>query len=196
MNQIIRDIYQQHHHTYPLKENIRFELAHGRETDYDQKIENGKKRAHRLFEEVFHDSENIQMIFFDAACSKKGFFRKFLHRNYFTIIDHFMTDSFKEYYTDETSITVVETPLVNVRKTKLIDGICYEDFKKPGKLRITNDVVFYETKKHTLLTIYDDRGCDIWSDNIQQQQAIYHKFNDWILDYDRGTIDQVFKELI
>lgn len=192
MNQMIRDVYQHVHHTYRLKENIRFELAHGTESNYDQQIEHGKKRAHRLFDAVFHDTERIQIILFDAAYSKKGHFTKYLYSNHYTIVDHFMTNAFKAYYTDETSILVVETSLANLRKTKVIDGICYEDFKKPGKLRIRNAMVFYEPQRQIILNIYDDRGCDVWSKNIQQQKAIYQEFNAWILDDDRAAIDQVF----
>lgn len=43
MNLKLSNIYLNYPHTYSLKENIRFELTHGAEQNYEQKIENGKK---------------------------------------------------------------------------------------------------------------------------------------------------------
>ncbi|WP_313510225.1 DUF3885 domain-containing protein [Enterococcus sp.] len=195
MNQVLRNIYLQSHHTYSLRENLRFELAHGSESNYNQQIENGKQRAHRIFEDIFRDSACIQLILFDDACGKNSRFRKFLYHQQFKIVDHFMTDAFKNDHMATTAVTVVETSVANLRRTKVIDGICYQDFIAPGKMRITNAVVFYEPKKQILLNIYDDRGCDVWSDHFQQQKAIYQRFNDWILAYDRYAIDQVFASM-
>lgn len=55
---------------------------------------------------------------------------------------------------------------------------------------IKSDFVFLNEPKSIILTIYDDRGCDIWSDNLTIQKEFYHKYNSWILDYDRETINK------
>jgi hypothetical protein len=40
--------------------------------------------------------------------------------------------------------------------------------------------------------MYDDRGLDVIASGKESLRTIYHAFNPWILDYDRGRIDQVF----
>jgi hypothetical protein len=39
---------------------------------------------------------------------------------------------------------------------------------------------------------YDDRGMDIIGNNKALLEQIYTKFNDWLLDYDRPTMDEYF----
>ena len=58
---------------------------------------------------------------------------------------------------------------------------------------IPQDIYFYSTTNKTGFRIYDDRGCDIWSDDKEVLRPIYESLNDWILDYDRPEIDKYFK---
>nr|WP_255476694.1 DUF3885 domain-containing protein [Mucilaginibacter sp. AK015] len=41
--------------------------------------------------------------------------------------------------------------------------------------------------------MYDNRGLDILSSNIDYIKPHYTKFNDWILDYDRVKINHIFE---
>ncbi|MCX6879898.1 MAG: DUF3885 domain-containing protein [Verrucomicrobia bacterium] len=43
--------------------------------------------------------------------------------------------------------------------------------------------------------MYDDRGCIVFSDSPRKIMHIYVKYKDWIVDYWRETIDEVFEEL-
>ncbi|MDT2835168.1 DUF3885 domain-containing protein [Vagococcus carniphilus] len=196
MNKELRNIYLTHHHTYKLKENIRFELAYGNEKKYYSKIEKGKIRANILFEEVFKDSKIVQMIFIISQYSSKNKVDKFLYRNNFKVVDSFVTKSWDRYYDGETNILVIETEKSNLRVPKIIDGICYEDFYRNGKLRIKSPIIFYNKQDNLILNIYDDRGCDIWSDNLKRQKEIYNKYNSWILDYDREIITKFYESVI
>ncbi|MGX7023821.1 DUF3885 domain-containing protein [Vagococcus hydrophili] len=47
------------------------------------------------------------------------------------------------------------------------------DIFNRGKLKIKSNFVFYNAKENIILNIYDDRGCDIWSDNITRQKVLY-----------------------
>jgi hypothetical protein len=40
---------------------------------------------------------------------------------------------------------------------------------------------------------YDDHGMDIIGNNRVVLEQIYTKFNDWLLDYDRLTMDEYFR---
>jgi hypothetical protein len=48
--------------------------------------------------------------------------------------------------------------------------------------------------KNTIFNVYDDRGCDLIASDPEKIRAIYHDYNDWILDYDREAIDRVFQK--
>lgn len=67
--------------------------------------------------------------------------------------------------------------------SKTIDGICYKDFYRYGKLKINSHIVFYNKQDNIHLTIYDDRFCDIWSDNLKIQQTIYTKYRSWVSEF-------------
>jgi hypothetical protein len=41
--------------------------------------------------------------------------------------------------------------------------------------------------------MYDDKGCDVWSNHKGNLRPIYENLNDWILDYNRSKIDKYFK---
>ncbi|MEG2707745.1 MAG: DUF3885 domain-containing protein [Vagococcus sp.] len=204
MNQSLRTIYSTHHHTYPLKENIRFELAHGYNATYYGQVahnkqidavENGKKRALTLFHDIFKYSETIQMIFFISHNSSKSNIKKYLYKNEFKVIDSFVTNSLEDYYEGLTTVLVTETAKSNIRITKVIDGICYEDFYRHGKLRIRNPFVFYNAKDNIILNIYDDRGCDVWSDNLKRQKELFNHYYSWILDYDKENISRFYNSI-
>lgn len=188
MNQILRNIYLNNHHTYTLKENLRFELAHGPENNYYQLIENGKKRANRLFAEVFKETETVQLIFIIFEHSRKNKLDKLLYKTNFSIVDSFVTHSWSEYNDGETTVLIIETDKQNLRIAKIIDAICYKDFYSHGKLRINSPLIFYNKQDNLILNVYDDRGCDIWSDNLTRQKEIYTKYHTWLLDYDRKNI--------
>ena len=43
--------------------------------------------------------------------------------------------------------------------------------------------------------MYDDRGLDVIARQPEVLVPLYRTFNQWILDYDRERIDQVFSAL-
>lgn len=118
MNNKLRDIYLKYHSTYYLKENIRFELAHGNYENYYEQmenhvpmnvVENGKQRAIVLFNDIFKNSETIQVILTISQHSSKNRIQKFLFKNQFKIIDTFMTNSWYDYYEGLVTVLVIET---------------------------------------------------------------------------------------
>jgi len=54
-------------------------------------------------------------------------------------------------------------------------------------------IYFVNLTKGTIFHIYDDRGCDLLAARKETIESIYNKYNDWILDYDRDKIDELFK---
>lgn len=178
MNKQIRNIYLNYHHTYPLSQNIRFELGYGSEENY---MINAKKRATKIFNDVFQKDDPIQLIFFVSKYSRKTRINRFLFRNDYKIIDSFETSAFNDYYDEPIMVLIVETKINNLKILKTIDALCYQDFPTPVKLKIPSILVFYNPKTNTILNVYDDRGCDLWSDNEFSQKKMYHKYNNWVL---------------
>lgn len=193
--QPLRNIYLNHHHTYLLKENLRFELAFGEEMDYFPRVERAKIRAHCLFQEIFKNTDTIQLILVLYDKAFPSHISKYLHRNSFKIIDSFSSDAWSdEDELNPVTLLVIETEQSNLRLNKLIDGICYQDFFNYGKLKIKNPIIFYHKKDNVILNIYDDRGCDIWSDNFSYQKNLYHTYYSWLLDYDLNNMTKFYQD--
>lgn len=73
----------------------------------------------------------------------------------------------------------------------LLKAICNQDMGiKP---KIYHRVYFVNMSKDTIFYVYDDRGCDIAGSTPGDVRNLYETYNDWILDYDRKEIDEVFK---
>lgn len=78
----------------------------------------------------------------------------------------------------------------DIKYIPLLKAICNNDMGiKPS---IHHDVFFINIKNKTVFHVYDDRGCDLVAPSSETIKGIYDKYNDWILDYDRNKIDQVF----
>lgn len=79
----------------------------------------------------------------------------------------------------------------DIKYVPLLKAVCNRGIGvKPN---IYHDVFFINIKNKTVFHVYDDRGCDLVATSTENIKGIYDKYNDWILDYDRNEIDQVFK---
>ncbi len=58
---------------------------------------------------------------------------------------------------------------------------------------IPQDIYYYSISNKIGFRIYDDRGCDVWSNDKEKLRPIYESLNKWILDYNRPEIDEYFK---
>lgn len=114
----LRSIYCKYRSTAFFKENIRIDLAHGDDSNYYEQIkgkkqidyiENGKKRAFALFNEIFNSSETIQILFFAGKYTKKTKLTKFLYKNQFKVVDNFVTDALDEDFDSSENVLIVET---------------------------------------------------------------------------------------
>lgn len=72
----------------------------------------------------------------------------------------------------------------------LLKAICNHDMGL--KPQISHRVYFININKQTIYHVYDDRGCDVIATSPETIRDLYHRYQDWILDYDRAKIDQVF----
>ncbi|WP_409275901.1 DUF3885 domain-containing protein [Neobacillus sp. SCS-31] len=74
----------------------------------------------------------------------------------------------------------------------LFQAIANKDFGR--KPTINGNIYLLNLTRKTVLHMYDDRGCDVYSLEKETLLPIYHKFRKWILDYNRIQIDHIFQE--
>lgn len=73
----------------------------------------------------------------------------------------------------------------------LIEGVANLEMGFDPKIPQT--VMVFDSKSSKGFYMYDDRGCYVWADNSKSIQDIYESLNNWIVDFDRKTIDDYFK---
>lgn len=61
-----------------------------------------------------------------------------------------------------------------------------------GISALTSSVYFANTEAAYLYHVYDDRGADLAAERKETLYPIYQNFNQWILDYNREEIDNLF----
>lgn len=82
---------------------------------------------------------------------------------------------------------------LSINEVKLIiKGIA--SLEMGGEPFIAQRVYFFSPSNQAGFNIYDDRGCDIWSNSLIELRPIYEELNDWILDYNRKDIDEMFEK--
>jgi len=80
----------------------------------------------------------------------------------------------------------------DIRLGYLIQSIGYTDFSR--KPRVDGSVYLLNLTKKILFHMYDDRGCDVYSFEKEELLPVYHKFRNWILDFNRIQIDRMFEQ--
>lgn len=58
---------------------------------------------------------------------------------------------------------------------------------------LASAVYLLHPEEKILYHLYDDRGLDLVAKDKNKLYPLYERFNSWILDYDRETIDHIFK---
>jgi hypothetical protein len=59
--------------------------------------------------------------------------------------------------------------------------------------KIPQIMFFYSIDNQIGFRIYDDRGCDVWSNQKEKLYPIYRDFDDYILEYNRQEIEEYFE---
>ena len=77
----------------------------------------------------------------------------------------------------------------------ILEASINSDFTIRNKRFIPHgDCYFINISNDSIFHLYDDRGVDIVSTHPNNLKALYKKYNEWILDYDREMIDAIFNE--
>lgn len=198
---------------YLWKYGIRFEIAipwfPHEDKDNLQQI---KERANAIFNVIFHHNDEILLVT-DIHCEKDDTFlqkrptkvyQKYIkNKKVRQKLQHHKLESvfieddedYKEMVTHRFTLLCKKR---DIRYQSLLSAISYEDFPHPtkilkGRYAPDIDIYFINMTKKMIFHLYDDRGCDVIAAKKEDLYILYKKYNDWILDYDRNQIDQLFQ---
>ena len=186
------------------KNGLRFDLQLG-DTDTEEYFEEVTKRASSIFKTSFDDSDTVFIIFMDYKYRRRKIrFSNFIFKQ---IAD--LTKTEVSYATEKhiydlhdkldiRNIAIIKICANRIDSKSIFTAIANTDFQ-PREPRLdqhqfftAKEVYFVNIDKKIIFNMYDDRGLDIIAADQQTLYTIYQKHNDWILDYDRETIDKQF----
>lgn len=192
--------------------SMRFELGGETTTDRSKRIEQATDRGLEIYKQLIGENEIILVIEEWGNSWIKTVPGEQIKDNYLTTIlkghelKRFKGPFKQTYYKEDAKGNKIEMifddPLgcdlsigkiqlsINEVKT-IIEGIA--SLEMGGEQFITQKVYFFSAKNQTCFNIYDDRGCDIWSNSLKELRPIYERLNEWILDYNRKEIDEMFE---
>ncbi|WP_226671096.1 DUF3885 domain-containing protein [Metabacillus litoralis] len=201
---------------YSWKYGLRFEISipwvEHEDKDNLQQIE---ERTMKIFNKLFNSSDEMLLIT-DIHCRHNDTFlqkrptnvyQKYIkNKNTVRKLQHsvlpnvFFED--EEDEDDEKMVThrfVLPCKKIDIRYKQLLQAISYEDFPHPEQIlkgfsQNGIDIYFVNISKKMIYHFYDDRGCDVIASKKEDLYSLYEECNDWILDYDRVEIDNLFKK--
>lgn len=164
-------------------------------------LKNAKKRAFEIFDVLFQDPPDA--IFFDYYIEDFSSWDGF-HTN--RIIGNLKRNiRFLAQHLDKYENTVIfNIPLDEDEKELIVQKnriICYTDVKYPYKKRVIENfswgsrtVHFASFTNECILSIYDDRGCDIVFATKEKMREFYDKLKPYFLEYDIEEMAKRFKD--
>lgn len=185
---------------------LRFDLQIGN-TDTDEYFKEVTRRASTIFQSAFETSDQVFLVFMDYKYKR----RKIRFSNFtFKQIDNLIKTEVsyseeKRLYEpndkfDIRNIAIIKTTTDKINYKSILTAIGHSDFS-PRQPRLdensvftSKEVYFINIDKKLIFNMYDDRGLDIISTDIETIRPIYKKHNDWLLDYDRKQIDKQFEQ--
>lgn len=184
---------------------IRFELGVGWKKEYNYPnnpyILGCYKRAITLFNSLHSPTEEI-FIVMDVNDFEKGKHLKHQLKNFSPYVKKSLLFRLKHQalpyiFPEDDEVGTYKTHRFTLRcKTSdfnyvpLLKAICNQDLGlKPS---IFHRVYFINIKRKTIFHVYDDRGCDLLATSTDTIRHVYNSYNDWILDYDRPEIENLF----
>ncbi|MGE8723284.1 DUF3885 domain-containing protein [Leptospira terpstrae] len=184
---------------YNFEFGLRFNLQSNRVFESNKYFNECIKRSLLIFEEIFEPNNNI-LIVFNVFQKKRNKIRKsnFILKQ---IGDFDLKNvKFKKYSIDidsEKKIfnqVVIQSQTNQINYPNLIEGLINKDFPTRAP-RITEELFFINLEKKIIFKIYDDRGLDVVSQSLESLEPIFKKFNEFILEYDRDKIENLFREI-
>lgn len=192
MNKIIEKYLTMNHPELNIRSilgafNLRFELGgEVLKNGTIERVNQAVSRATEIYQQAIGNSELILVIeeyetdIFDIEKRNKGYLSQLLPLDTFAKFKELDCDIWiGKQYIDEKTIH------------KIIRGRA--NLEMGFDPAVPQDIYYYSIANEVGFRIYDDRGCDVWSNDKEKLRPIYESLNQWILDYNRPEIDAYFK---
>jgi hypothetical protein len=178
---------------------LRFDLQVG-ETATEDYFREVIKRSTSLFEVAFDPKDEIFLVYrklkwkkgkirFGNYCFKQVSQLKKSEINYSIIHDLYEKGDIQD-------VAVLKSTVKQINYFNILTAIANTDFPpRQPRLHIlgSEEIYFINTSKNLIFHMYDDRGLDIIASNVETLKPIYSKYRDWILEVNRGQIDNMFQ---
>jgi hypothetical protein len=187
---------------YNSKIGIRFEIGCPN-IDYSEKRykEGVYMRSIMLFEELFYPDTDIYLVvnthrlieFLEDENEVKDELKNYVKNNELHSEIEFIELPY--IYEDDELITFrycLSCKVKDINYRRLLKAIGNQDIGI--ELSFQEEVFFINKNNHIIYNLYDDRGLDIISNKVSTLEAVYLKYNKWILNHDRKRINKIFKK--
>jgi hypothetical protein len=155
-------------------------------------------RAIKLFRAIFHTDDDLVVVINVHQEKKKRLKKTNIYSKY--VNNRAVRSTFRHFQVpflfDETDDGMLTHQFHFICKTRylriyaLLKAIANQDFGTMPSF--PHEVYFLHATKGIIFYLYDDRGCDVIASSTEELREIYHTYSDWILDYDREEIDNLF----
>jgi hypothetical protein len=179
---------------------LRFEICHEFSTSPSYNAESAKKSAYKRVIEIYNALPfNFDILLFQIFGYRHKLnntldnFKSILHLgNPNEIVK-------SEFDDDATELEIYQFDCFwhiesqkNIKINDLLWEITLSDYSG-GMSEFKSSVFLFDTKAEVLFYYYDDRGLDLCASRVETLQAIYERFNAYLLYYDRERMNSVFQ---
>lgn len=188
---------------------IRFELGDDLKNGTKKRVKQTQERALTILNKAFkNETDKLWVVFYDYSDYSFESYNK--NKNHlFSLAKNSSKKEFDVqellikngyYKTNKDGESIAETEKINIGIglfnrnefdfVGLIEGVANLEMGFDPKIPQT--VMVFDTNSSIGFYMYDDRGCYVWSNNAESIKPIYEALKDWIVDFDRETIDNFF----
>lgn len=186
--------------------HLRFELGEHFANGTDERINQVISRATALLEDTFSQDDYIYIYIKDWEHSyPQQLFGTTPNYLYELLSNHKIHEEIMYEYDEDFDesgevIQVLKDYKVGIIYSKLnlipyksiLQGIAHhEQGREPS---IGQTIYFINMDKNIIFHMYDDRGCLIFSDTPDKLRVLYDKYNKWIVESWRESIDNLFRK--
>ncbi|SEJ88833.1 protein of unknown function [Propionispira arboris] len=184
--------------------NIRYELGEPFKNGSEERINQVMTRVISIFEDLFDAEDDIYIYIQDWDIINDPMFGNTTPNYIYRLLANHVLEEKVLYKVDEDidemGNTVQITQEYNVRLLyERLGGIPYKEilkgmahYEQGREPSISQAVYFINLEKDILFHMYDDRGCIVYSNSSDKLAYMYHKYNNWIVNYWRDSIDSIF----
>ncbi len=152
-------------------------------------------RAQELFKSVFDIEDDIYIVYEIPVCKRGKIYKSNYIFKQIEDLDYsrieYITTNVPNYTAYAYKRAVIKTNVGKINYQNILKAVANTDFGDRSQV-VKGSVYFINETKNIILFMYDDRGLDIIANNKASLETVYKSYSDWILDYDRDSVDALF----